>query len=161
MTGTGKDVFSPYSNMTRGELVTVLYRLSGDNKAYGETTFKDVEKDKYYSNAVAWAFANEIAKGYNSECFGPEDLITREQVIAMIYRYAKFVGYDVELLKNEISRFADFSEISDYAVTPMEWAVHNGIIIGKDGNKVISSKADITRAECAAVMERFIKTIAK
>ena len=158
MFGTEEKIFSPDMTLTRGMLVTLLYRLHYDSDTYDELTFRDVSKEMYYYEPLQWAHALGIASGYSNTEFGPDDEISREQFVAMLYRFANYMGYDVKSSKESIvTRFRDHKSISKYAMGSMEWAVKNSLIQGKTEN-VIDPLSNLTRCEAAAIIERFTKT---
>ncbi len=154
MRGTGKETFEPGIPLTRGMLVTVLHRLENEPSSE-KSSYVDVEEGKYYSKAVSWARQNGIIMGISETEFGPERNITREQLVTMLYRYAIYRGYDVAI-GEELSRFKDSSLISDYALSSMQWAVGKGLIQGKEG-MVLAPSDNATRAETAAILQRFIE----
>ena len=156
MNGTADDTFSPNLNTTRGMIVTILYRLENEPAVSGNP-FGDVETGKYYANAVVWAAANDIVNGYGEGIFGPEDNITREQLAAILYRYATSKGYDVSAT-GDLSAFADGATASDWATTALSWAVSNGIMNGK-GDGVLDPTGNATRAEAAQMLMNFCKNI--
>lgn len=152
MSGTSSTLFSPDLQTTRGMIVTILYRLEGQPKASG-LMFGDVAQDMYYTDAVSWASANGIVSGYGNGGFGPDDLITREQLVSVLYRYADFKGIDVSD-RADIRRFADAYLVSGYAVEAMEWAYSCGLITGmQDGT--LSPDGGAARAQTAAMLMRF------
>lgn len=157
--GTGEKIFNPDSNMTRAMLVTVLYRLEGALSSENESRFIDIKKDKWYFDAVSWANANNIVNGVDENSFAPDLNITREQVVTFLYRYAKYLGMSTENNGN-LNNFKDCNEISSWSKDAWKWAVGEGLINGKPGN-IIDSKDNATRAEVAAVMERFVKLVIK
>lgn len=157
MNGTGESTFSPDITTTRGMIVTILYRLEGLPSVEGEN-FTDVSADQYYSDAVAWASANNIVNGYGDGTFGPNDPITREQLAAILYRYMQYKGYATEAT-GDISEFTDGSQVSSYAVEAMNWAVGVGLISGV-GNNTLAPKDIATRAQVAMILMRFCTTIA-
>lgn len=155
MTGTGSDAFSPNGTMTRAMLVTVLYRLSGDKESY-TNTFSDVPSGTWYETAVAWAAKNGIASGVGGNRFTPESAVSREQLAVMLYNYAKFKGFDVSVGKDtNILSYNDAANISDYAYSALQWACGAGIMNG-DGSGNLNPKSSATRAEVAAMLQRFI-----
>lgn len=157
MRGTGKEIFEPGIPLTRGMLVTVLHRL--ENEPLSEkSSYVDVEEGKYYSEAISWAQQNGIIMGISDTEFGPERNITREQLVTILYRYAIYRGYDVEI-GEELFKFKDSSLISDYALSAMQWAVGKGIIQGIQGKEgmFLAPSDNATRAETAAILHRFIK----
>lgn len=152
MSGTGTATFSPNTATTRGMIVTILHRMEGEPAAAGEA-FTDVEAGQYYAAAVAWASANKIVGGYGNGTFGPNDPITREQLAAILYRYAQFKGMDVSA-KGDISRFSDRAAVSSYAVEAMTWAVGAGLLTGVGAN-TLDPKGHATRAQIATILMRF------
>lgn len=156
--GISDDEFAPNSNMTRSMIVTVLYRLAGSPSING-TSFKDVESESWYEDAVMWASQNNIVEGYGNGIFGSVDNITREQMAVVLYRYAKYMGYDVSAT-TDIEIFTDADKISSWAITPIKWMVANGLLNGKLNN-VLDSKGNATRSEIATILYRFLKNIIK
>lgn len=135
--GTTDKTFSPNRPMTRGMLVTVLGRNSKVNVAdyQGNTVFRDVNSREYYAPYINWSHANDIVSGLGHDLFGPERLITREQVAAILYRYAKSINYDTTINNDDFYNFNDFDKTDDYAVEPLRWAVSCKFINGdSDGN---------------------------
>ena len=155
MSGTGSYVFSPDGATTRGMIVTILYRLEG-SPASGSASFSDVSSGKYYAQAVAWAAENGIVRGYSTSRFGPENTITREQLAAILYRYAAYKGYDVSDLAS-LTSYVDNSLVASYAKTPFAWVVQAGIISGTGANR-LSPSAGATRAQVAAMLMRFCQS---
>ena len=156
MDGTGSNTFSPKATTTRGMIVTILYRLSGEPAGSGVCPFSDVAAGKYYEKAIAWAAENRIVSGYADGTFGPDNAITREQFAAILYRYAVFCGYAVTA-SAEIGRFADADMVGSYALTAMKWASAEGLINGS-GSK-LDPKGSATRAQVAAILTRFCKQV--
>lgn len=153
--GTSENTFSPNEALTRAMLVTVLYRAEGEPKTAASTKFKDVASNAYYANAVAWAQANGIVSGISEDAFAPNAKITREQIAAILYRYAVYKGLEAVTLEENLA-FKDADEISEYAVTAMNWVVGQQIIGGyEDGT--VRPKNNATRAEAAAMLQRFIE----
>jgi hypothetical protein len=152
--GTSDNQFSPNNTMSRGMLVTVLYRLEGESKELN-SGFSDVDPSQWYAEGVIWASSNDIVSGYGNNKFGPDDLITREQIAVILYRYGKLKGYNMTSSGN-IGAFTDNNEVSNYALDPMKWAVGEGLINGKNNEKLDPS-GEATRAEVAAILMRFIK----
>ncbi|MGM9605842.1 MAG: S-layer homology domain-containing protein, partial [Faecousia sp.] len=156
--GTGANTFSPAEPMTRGMLVTVLYRLE-DAKAEGENIFSDIESGLWYTDAVTWANKEGIVIGYGNGMFGPDDNITREQIAVMLYRYAGLQGIGTDT-SGDLSRFSDAGQVSDYAADAVKWAVGCGLMNGKD-NGIFDPTGAATRAEVAAIMQRLITLMVK
>ena len=155
MSGTGSYVFSPDGATTRGMIVTIFYRLEG-SPACGSASFSDVSSGKYYAQDVAWAAENGIVSGYSASRFGPENAITREQLAAILYRYAAYKGYDVSDLAS-LTGYADNDLVAAYAKTSFAWAVQAGIISGTGANR-LSPSAGATRAQVAAMLMRFCQS---
>lgn len=154
MNGTGDQVFSPYDTSTRAMIVTVLYRMEGSPEVSGRTGFKDVKEGSYYEKAVKWAAENNIVNGYSDEIFGCDDDITREQMAALLYRYASYKGISGSALSEDINRFNDSADISAYAVPAMQWAAANGIITDI-GNGTLDPRGEALRSQIAAILHRF------
>ena len=159
MKGTSDTIFSPDATTTRGMIVTMLYRLEGEPTASAASSFSDVKADDYYADAVSWAAENSIVNGVSATSYAPDDPITREQMAAILYRYAQFKGYDVTA-SADLSAYTDTSEISAYAVPAMQWANAEGLVTGRT-NTTLDPEGDATRAEIATIMTRFCETIAK
>lgn len=157
--GTSATTVGPLTSTTRGMLVTVLHRMEGEPAVTAASVFEDVASGAYYANGVNWAQANGIVSGYGNGKFGPQDNITREQMAAILYRYAAFKGYDVTATTS-LDAFTDTDSVSGYAVDPMKWAVANGLISGK-GNGILDPKGEATRAQVAAILTRFDEAFAK
>ena len=158
MNGTGTNTFGPKANTTRGMVVTVLYRLENEPST-AAASFTDVASGAYYANAVAWANANGIVTGYGNGKFGPNDKVTREQLAAILYRYAQYKKYDVSVGEDtNIMDFDDVRQISSYAVPAIQWACGAGVMSGKS-TYTLDPKGDATRAEVAAMLMRFCENV--
>lgn len=148
-------VFGPNQSMTRAMLVTILYRAAGQPSVAGITNkFTDNKDGQYYYNAVLWASNNGIVNGATAKTFDPDGKITREQIAAILYRYAGSPAASSSALNG----FADQSAVSSYAVTAMQWAVGNGIITGvsTNGRTTLSAKNNATRAQVSVMLHRFL-----
>lgn len=156
MSGTGGTTFSPGTATTRGMVVTILHRYEG-KPAAEPSGFPDVPSGKYYTEAVAWAAANGVVSGYDNGLFMPDQEITREQMAAILYRYARYKGVDVSG-RADLSAFPDAGRISGYAVDAMAWANHAGLISGM-GDHTLQPRGSATRAQVAAILMRFCKSI--
>ncbi len=156
--GVSDTEFAPNTAMTRGMLVTVLYRLEGEPAVTAKADFTDVAEDQWYAKAVAWAAENEIVKGYGTT-FGPNDLVTREQMATILLRYATWKQYDTTSGKS-LSDYADYAEISGWATAALEWANAEGLILGRTETTIVP-QGDATRAEVATILMRFIEKFAK
>lgn len=157
MKGKGKDeegriIFAPNDNLSREELVQVLYNREGKEEVSYADRFLDVKEGKWYTKAVLWAEKEGIAQGYGNGLFGVGDAITREQAITILYKYARNKGYPLTT-EGDLLVFADRGKISPWATEYMRWAVGAGIIKGKGDNVDPLGKA--TRAECAAIFMKF------
>ena len=148
--GTSETTFEPNTAMTRGMFVTVLWAREG-KPAAKDSTFKDLKAD-WYKTAVNWAAANGIIGGYDAEHFGPDDYVTRQQMAAIMYQYAKYKGYDTEA-NGSLDQFKDASSVASYAETAMKWAVGHKIIAGT-GNG-LEPDGNATRAQVAVVLQAF------
>lgn len=158
MAGTSTMTFSPSKTTTRGMVVTILYRLDGSPAVSNTSSFSDVASDAYYKDAAAWAVANGITSGYGNGKFGPNDPITREQLAAFLYRYAKYKGRDVSVGEDtNILSYNDALTISEYAFPAMQWLCGEGIMQGSDGNLMPAGNA--TRAQIAALLHRFCENV--
>ena len=153
MNGTSANLFSPDSATTRGMVVAILYRLNGEPAA-GVSAFTDVPAGQWYTAAVSWAAANGIVDGYGDGRFGPNDIVTREQLAAILYRYTAFEGGDVGA-KADISAYCDGEAIRPYALEPMRWAVAEGIINGFDDGYLAPGKST-SRAQAAQILKNYI-----
>jgi len=150
--GTSETEFSPDSAMSRAMLATVLYRMEGQPIVSFSEAFTDVENNIWYTNAVLWANANNIVKGYGDGIFAPNDLITREQIAVMLHRYAKDKAAAVE--SKTTLNYTDASDISDYAREAITWAVEKGLIKGNT-ETTINPQGIATRAEVATILMRY------
>lgn len=156
--GISDTVFGPNDPMNRAMLVTVLYRLKGEPEVSGSVPFTDVESGRWYTNAVTWAYQSHIVTGETETVFGTEHPVTREQIAAMLYRYAEANGYDTTA-RASLSDFTDADKVSNYAKDAVSWAVANGLIRGMSSSvPTIAPKNNATRAEVATVLVRFIET---
>ena len=151
MNGTSEMEFTPAGVTTRGTIATMLYRLEESPVAMTAADFSDVEKGAWYAEAVDWAADCEIVAGYGNGAFGPGDAITREQLAAMIYRYAKFNGLDTSI-RADLDKFTDKNSISDWAVEAVSWAVGTELLQGDGAN--LNPVGTATRAEAATILMR-------
>lgn len=155
MNGVSEDEFAPNNTLTRAMLVTVLYRNDGEPAVNKSIPFSDVDMSAYYADAVLWAKQNGIVNGITEIEFAPNSNITREQIATIIYRYAQYKGMDTVTMEENL-HFADADEISEYAVSAMNWAVGTGLLKGKT-TTTLNPKDNATRAEIAAILQRFIE----
>lgn len=154
--GTDSRSFSPNASMTRAMLVTVLYRLEGEPTVTGRSSFTDVRSGAYYEKAVIWAAANGIVTGTDSTSFSPDAKVTREQLAAILYRYAQYRKLDTDA-SAKLNSFTDADSVSAYASEALGWAVSEGLINGASGK--LMPKGDATRAQVAAILHRFVKNV--
>lgn len=155
--GVSETEFAPGGTMTRAMLVTVMHRLEGSPKPSAGAGFNDVPADTWYSEAVAWARATGVVKGYSDTVFAPDDWITREQMAAILYRYSKNKGYDVSR-RVDFSRYADSGSVSEWAAEAMSWANATGLIIGRT-ETTLNPGDTATRAEVATILMRFCRLV--
>ena len=161
MKGVSETAFDPDGVMTRGMVATVLYRMNGSPDVSGMShPFNDVSEGRYCADAVIWAYNNGIIAGYADGSFKPDQFISREQLAAMLYRYACEFGYADPAEKNSFAlvKYTDSDQVSAYAVPAMRWTVAHGIIYGKTFS-TLQPQGDATRAQCAAMLTRFDKMI--
>ena len=158
MSGTGSGSFSPAAVMTRGQLVTILYRLAGSPTVDGSLRFPDTSSTAFYADAVRWATQNGITGGYSNGLFGSEDPVTNEQLCAFFHRYAKLAGIAGTAQPGVLSGFADWQQISDYAQDSFGWAVDTGILFG-DSQRRLAPQSEATRAQTAAIVMRFCQSV--
>ena len=157
--GTSATAFSPNEEMTRGMLVTVLHRMEDEAETAAENAFADIPDNTWYADAVVWASENGIVNGVAEGQFDPNANVTREQLAAMMYRYADFLGMDTAA-SGSLSRFHDGSQVSSWASDAMKWAVGNGLISGKSST-ILDPKGNATRAEVATILQRMTALMVK
>ena len=154
MNGVADDAFDVDGNLTRAQLVTILYRIAGEPESTATNPFADVADGQWYTNAVIWAAENGIVKGVNTTTFAPNDQITREQIATILFRYAK-----AEKVEGKLAGFPDAGEVSDYAADAMAWAVEQGLINGiseSDGKTYLAPQETATRAQIAVILMRYL-----
>ena len=157
MNGTSATQFSPDATTTRAMIVTMLHRLENEPAAQA-SSFTDVAAGSYYADAVAWAAANGIVNGVSETSFAPDDSITREQMAAILYRYASYKGYDVTA-SGSLNAYTDAAQVSSYAAAAMQWANGEGLITGVTGT-TLDPQGSATRAQVATILMRFCENIA-
>ena len=155
MDGTGAYRFAPNAQLTRAMIVTILYRMDGSPAMSGASDFKDVDSNKWFAKAVAWAAANGIVNGYGSGRFGPNDPVTREQLAAILYRYTAYRKASAASNGDNLASFSDLGTVSGYALESMNWAVGAGLLKGANGK--LDPKANATRAQVAAIIHRYLE----
>ena len=156
--GTSDTTFSPNASMTRAMLVTVLYRLEGQPAVNGRSGFSDVQYNGYYEDAVTWAADNGIVNGTSTTTFSPNANVTREQMAAILYRYAQYKKYNTAA-SSGLNGFTDHASVSGYATASLEWAVAEKLVNGSAGKLMPTGNA--TRAQVAAILHRFVENVAK
>ncbi len=155
MKGVSEAKFAPTAEITRAELVTMLWRLEGSPATESTLTFEDVASDSWYADAVRWAVANGITNGISETQFAPAAVITREQIAVMLARYAEYKGNDIAT-EHTLTAFTDAAETSDWALDAMEWANETGLLQGTT-DTTISPKTSGTRAQVAVILYRMDK----
>jgi len=155
MNGVSETEFAPNSTLTRAMLVTILYRHAGEPATNRSIPFADVDMGAYYANAVSWAKQNGIVSGVTENEFAPDANITREQIATILFRYAQLNGMETMTLEENL-HFADSTDISEFAISAMNWAVGKDLIKGKT-TSTLNPKDNATRAEIAAILQRFIQ----
>lgn len=155
MDGVDAGMFAPNATTSRAMIVTILWRLQGSPEVDTTETFTDVYPDAWYAKAIAWAVAEGVADGYGEGLFGPNDAITREQLAAMLWRYAGSPEAG-----GDLSAFADGDDTSDWAQQAMSWAVAQGLITGVDSDR-LDPKGQATRAQTATILMRFAQSETK
>lgn len=155
MAGTSANTFAPDLTTTRGMIVTTLYRLEGspdiENEIWGYP-FKDVDTNAWYTTAVYWARMNGIVAGYSDELFGPDDIITREQMATILYRYAQYKGYDTTA-KADLSQYTDAAQVGSWAADAIHWASAEGLVSGTSST-TLSPQGSATRSQMAMILMR-------
>ena len=156
MTGASDTTFAPNAALTRAMLVTTLYRAEKEPAVTRADTFTDVVSGSWYEKAVIWAAANGIVTGYGDGRFGPGDPIPRQQLTAILWRFAQYKGYDVRANGTTMPDFVDRGQIASWAGEAVSWAYSRGVLTGKDGN-VLDPTGGATRMEAAAMLARFLQ----
>lgn len=163
MNGVTATTFNPLGSTTRGMIVTILWRMEGEPVVNYLLPFPDVAQGLWYTEAIRWATSNLIVRGFPNGQFRPEDPITREQMAAILYNYAKYKGYDVSGRANLSALFPDAAQVNAYAVDALSWANHAKLINGeaKGSAVLLNPLGSATRAQAAAILMRFRENIAK
>lgn len=156
MAGTSATTFAPDVTTSRSMIATILWRMAGSPVVNYAMTYTDVAQGQWYSEAVRWATSEGIVGGYGNGLFGTNDPITREQFAAMLYRFAQEQGYDVSIGENtNILSYTDVADLSEYAISAMQWAVGAGIINGTGDGSTLTPQGQATRAQAAVMLMRF------
>ncbi len=159
MLGATADLFQPNTAASRAMVVTILWRLAGSPTPEGVSPFTDLTANAYYINAITWANANQIVNGVDATHFNPNQPISREQMVSIIYRYAKMQKMDVSKT-DDLSAYSDINKISKYAVPAIGWAKATGLIKGKTAQS-FAPQDSLTRAEAATMFMRYQQNTAK
>lgn len=160
MHGVSATQFAPNSELSRAMLVKMLYNLEKqDTKSKNSSQFTDVADDIWYTEAIDWAASNNIVSGYPDQTFKPNNAISRQEMMAILYRYAKYKNYDVSAT-GDLSVFEDADTIANWAKEKVSWAVGAGLIHGM-GDNTLAPNGTATRAEGAQLMQQFFELIVK
>ena len=158
MSGVGNNQFAPQGNVSRAQVVQILYAKEGKPSVADKEVYKDVPNNRWYSSAVSWCSGKEIVSGYPDHTFKPDQYVTREQLVAILYKYLIYLGKEpVEGTIKKLSDFSDANDIATYAVPAMKWAVGNGIISGN--NNRIEPKGTANRAQIAVIIKAFCEKV--
>ena len=156
MAGTSATAFTPDATTSRSMIATILWRMAGSPVVNYAMDYTDVAQGQWYSEAIRWAASEGIMGGYGNGLFGTNDPITREQFAAMLYRFAQEQGYDVSIGENtNILSYTDVADLSEYAISAMQWAVGAGIINGTGDSSTLTPQGQATRAQAAVMLMRF------
>lgn len=156
MAGTSATTFAPDATTSRSMIATILWRMAGSPVVNYAMDYTDVAQGQWYSEAIRWAASEGIVGGYGNGLFGTNDPITREQFAAMLYRFAQEQGYDVSIGENtNILSYTDVADLSEYAISAMQWAVGAGIINGTGDGSTLTPQGQATRAQAAVMLMRF------
>ena len=156
--GTTSTTFKPKNNLTRGMLVTILWRMEGSPTENGGRNFPDVKSSEYYYEAVKWAASKGVVNGYDDGKFRPNNYITRQQLAVMIYNYAKYKGRTGKEPVS-ISNYKDYKKVNSYATEAVKWAIANKIISGKENGTKIEPQGNATRAEASAMIQNYLSYV--
>ncbi|MCL2152233.1 MAG: S-layer homology domain-containing protein [Oscillospiraceae bacterium] len=154
MNGTAADRFSPNIAMTRAMIVTILYRLEGQPAVTGSIPFPDVQQGQWYTDAVIWATGNDVVYGYTDGTFGWAEVVTREELVTILYRYSIKKEFNISA-SADLSIFTDMKDIGDWALDAMKWAVAVGVIQGRTQTTIVP-RDSATRAEVAMIFKRYL-----
>ena len=155
MKGTADETFAPSRSVTRGQLAAALYRMAGEPAVTAKAAFTDVPADYWCAAAIAWAAENGVVTGYGDGGFRPADAVQRQELAAMLFRFAVYQGMSAVTLEENLAPFADRADVAAYAVPAMNWVVGQGILQGKDGG--LLPQAPVDRAQLAAMLRRYLE----
>ena len=160
MTGLNETTFGPIDSLARAQFAVILHRMNGEPEVPYSARFHDVGAGLWYTNAILWAADTQVVTGYSNGNFGPGDLINREQMALMMFRYANYKGYDTSA-RADFGSYQDAPMVSDFAEEAMQWAVGEKIITGKYNETQLDPKGNASRAECATIIMRFVEKYGK
>ena len=155
-----EDIGKVVIDLTRGNLVTLLWRMEGSPKISGEQKFSDVKQDAYYYEAIKWAEKNKVVNGYDDGKFRPNNNITREQLATILMNYARFKGKDTSS-RADLSKFKDQNGISSYAKDSISWAVAKKVMSGKVNGTMADPSGTAIRAEAAAMIQNYCNYVGR
>ena len=155
MKGTADETFAPSRSVTRGQLAAALYRMAGEPAVTAKAAFTDVPADYWCAAAITWAAENGVVTGYGDGGFRPADAVQRQELAAMLFRFAVYQGMSAVTLEENLAPFADRADVAAYAIPAMNWAVGQGILQGKDGS--LLPQAPVDRAQLAAMLRRYLE----
>ena len=156
MAGIGDQTFAPDATTSRSMIATILWRMAGSPVVNYAMNYTDVAQGQWCSEAIRWATSEGVVTGYGNGLFGTNDPITREQFAVMLYRFAQEQGYDVSIGEDtNILSYTDVADLSEYAISAMQWAVGAGIINGTGDGSTLSPQGQATRAQAAVMLMRF------
>ena len=161
MNGDSATTFSPYGSLTRAQIATIIYRAAGSPEVAGDVSFTDVPdtaETEWYHDAVLWAQQMGVMQGYGDGIFGPADILTREQLVVIVYNYAKLLGLDSivsDVPAGDLSGFADAASVSSWAVEAVQWAVAAGILTD-NGSGILDPTGNAARVEIAVMIHNFM-----
>ena len=161
MNGDSATTFSPYGSLTRAQIATIIYRAAGSPEVVGDVSFTDVPdtaETEWYHDAVLWAQLSGVMQGYGDGIFGPADILTREQLVVIVYNYAKLLGLDSivsDVPAGDLSGFADAASVSSWAVDAVQWAVAAGILTD-NGSGILDPTGNAARVEIAVMIHNFM-----
>lgn len=158
MNGTTPTTFEPYKEVSRGMMVTLLWRIDGKPVVSSRLKYKDVPQGTYYTEAVRWATHVGIIHGFTPLDFGPDAAVSRQQIAAILYRYAKYKGYDIRV-SGTLRVFRDEGVVSSHSRVPLNWAIGKGLMHGR-ANGTLDPQGTATRAHAAAILSRFVQDVA-
>lgn len=157
ISGIDESHFGPYLITTRGMIATLVHRVEGVPYTEFKSIYPDVYENRYYTDGVHWGTEHDVLWGYGNGLYGPEDLVTREQLVSILYRYANYKGLDTSI-KGDLSAFTDADNITGYALPGMKWAVANGLIAGRTSD-TLEPTAYATRAEVLTIFVKIHRLI--